>query len=483
MPSSQMKSKGGYSKKSYGGSGSGSQGSLRVLPHSIDAEEGLIASCILDGGLEVLNECIEKRISEDSFFKPAHKFLFEALKELYEENIPVDEIVLFDKLQKLGHDEDVGGLATINRITDRIETVAHASHWLEIVREKALLRSLIKTSSGLIEKCYTHVDDMESFLGQAEQDIFKISQGRIVDAAQHIKGPIESAAKMVNLLLQKKHSGFGLRSGLKDLDAMTFGFHPTQMIVLAARPSVGKTSLAMNFVERAIIPHVNEGDPANVLVFSLEMGADQLAMRMLCGRAGVDMEKLRTGFSDKEQSRNLAQAAKELQSTTLWIDDSGHLTISELRAKARRVDAKHKLGLVVIDYLQLIAGSDNRMPREQQIAEISRNLKGMSKELNLPVIVLSQLNRASEKDNRDPRLSDLRESGSIEQDADVVFLLHRTQNRSSLEDDGNEQFDPNFEPIKLIVAKQRNGPTGEVPLTFIRNLTKFENAAKDYASQ
>jgi replicative DNA helicase len=255
---------------------------------------------------------------------------------------------------------------------------------------------------------------------------------------------------------------------------MTYGFHPGQMIVLAARPSVGKTSFAMNFAEHAILP--DGGRPATgVLVFSLEMTASQLAMRLICCRARADMRKIRDRIASKKDMQEIANTVKELKGQPLWIDDSATSTILDIRAKARRIDAKHRLGLIVIDYLQLIKGTDSRAPREQQIADISRGVKGMAKELNVPVVVLSQLNRESEKENRDPRLSDLRESGSIEQDADVVMLLHRPKKSDDDEavDDGGAYNE--HEHIKLIIAKQRNGPVGEIDLTFVRRHTRYEN--------
>ena len=263
-------------------------------------------------------------------------------------------------------------------------------------------------------------------------------------------------------------------SGFRDLDGMTYGFHPGQMIVLAARPSVGKTSLAMNFAEHAIIPNGGR-QPTGVLVFSLEMTSADLAMRLICSRARVDMKRIRDRVVSSQDQREIAQAVKELEQAPLWIDDASSATILDLRAKARRIDTKHRLGLIVIDYLQLLRGSDPRAPREQQIAEISRGVKGMAKELDVPVVVLSQLNRESERESRDPRLSDLRESGSIEQDADVVMILHRPKKRD--EDDAvpDTGIVGDVDQIKLIIAKQRNGPIGDVDLSFIRRYTRFEN--------
>jgi replicative DNA helicase len=257
-------------------------------------------------------------------------------------------------------------------------------------------------------------------------------------------------------------------SGFRDLDTLTFGFQRAEMIVLAARPSMGKTSLALNMAEAAAMP--KKGEPATTLIFSLEMSAPQLALRMLCARARVNMKLLRDGLLSKNGSEQseLIKAADDFSKSPLFIDDSSHLSIMELRAKARRVHARHKLGFVIVDYLQLLSPTDPRVPREQQVAEASRGLKALAKELNVPVLVLSQLNRSSEKDNRTPRLSDLRESGSIEQDADVVLMLARPK-------DADEKFQVATDSAELIVAKQRNGPVGELKLTFLRDITRFEN--------
>lgn len=272
-------------------------------------------------------------------------------------------------------------------------------------------------------------------------------------------------------MLQRKGELTGVSTGLIDLDKMTFGFHPQEMIVVAGRPSMGKTSLALRFTEAAVLPKLSQ-KAVPTLLFSLEMGADQLAMRLLCGRARVNMTKLRDGFLSADSQKDLVQTAKELKNAPLWIDDAGSLTILEMRAKARRMQSQlnGKLGLVVIDYLQLLSGTDSRVPREQQIAEISRGIKSMAKELKVPVVVLSQLNRESEKERRQPRLSDLRESGSIEQDADLVLLISKKKDNEEEEDGGAPVL-----ARELIVAKQRNGPVGTVPVSFVRNLARYDN--------
>lgn len=454
----------------------------KIQPHNIEAEEAVLAACLLEGD-EILTQCVELKIDWDCFYKPNHQIFFKALQSLHHKGEVIHEISLAEALRKSNEFENVGGMVAINHITNRIETTAHFQYFADIVKEKATLRKLIRTATDIIEKAYTESEDIETFLGTAEQEFFKISQDRVTESAQHIKEPIENAAALVEKLIKREHTGMGISTGLKDLDEMTYGFHPGQMIVLAARPSVGKTSLAMNFAETAAIPFPKKGQAHKTLVFSLEMTADDIAMRLLCCRARVNMKRLRDGFANEEEQRALAESAQQIKNAPLWLDDTSGIKITELRAKARRVHAKEPLGLVVIDYLQLIAGADPRAPREQQIADISRNIKGMAKELNIPVVVLSQLNRESEKEKRDPRLSDLRESGAIEQDADVVFILHRPKKSNDSEDDeGLVEGVPtgDVEQLKLIIAKQRNGPVGDIDLMFNRSYTRFENSTISY---
>lgn len=437
----------------------------RTFPHSKDAEEGLLACCILDP--DVIDRCQAARLTPEAFYFATHQIVFEALCAVFQRNSAVDDILLAEELKDRGRLDEIGGLPFLNQLTNRVETTAHANHFMDIVREKFLLRRLIRTSSGTIEKCYQYQGGLDQFLEEVEQEIFNISEQRSSDTAVHMKESVKEAYQLVQNLLERKGELNGISSGYIDLDKMTYGFHPAEMIILAARPSMGKTSLALNFAEHAIFPR--GGRPASpCLVFSLEMSAAQLAMRMLCGRARVSMIRLRDGISSTEERQRLLATADELSKAPLWIDDSGSLNIMEVRAKARRLHSKHGLGMIVVDYLQLLSGTDSSVQREQQISEISRGLKSMAKELALPVIVLSQLNRESEKEKRAPRLSDLRESGSIEQDADVVFMLARPK-------DAGEEFQVAADRADLIIAKQRNGPVGTVPLTFIREITRFEN--------
>ena len=439
----------------------------RMPPHSIEAEEYLLSCCLLDGS-DTIARCLEARLPSAAFYAPANRLIFEKLCELYQKNPPVDVAVLAEELKTSRQLESIGGFAYLTQISGRIPTTAQAQYFIEKVRELYLLRELIKVATGAVENCYSYQGGLEEFIDKVEQDIFRVTQDRVSDGAQPMQAPTKDAMNVITKMMMKQGELTGVTSGFHDLDKLTFGFQRAEMIVLAARPSMGKTSLALNRAEAAAMPR--KGEAAATLVFSLEMSAAQLALRMLCARARVNMKLLREGLLSKNgtEQAELIRAADEFSKSPLFIDDSSHLSIMELRAKARRVHSRHKLGFIIVDYLQLLSPTDPRVPREQQVAEASRGLKALAKELNLPVLVLSQLNRSSEKENRAPRLADLRESGSIEQDADVVLMLARPK-------DADEKFQVAADSADLIVAKQRNGPVGELKLTFLRDITRFEN--------
>ena len=441
----------------------------RTPPHSIEAEEYLLSCCLLDGS-DSIARCLEAKLPSAAFYSAANRLIYEKLCELYQKNPPVDVAVLAEELKTSKQLDSIGGFAYLMQISGRIPTTAQAQYFIDKVRELYLLRELIKVATGAVENCYSYQGGLEEFIDKVEQDIFKVTQDRVSDAAKPMKDPTHEAMNVITKMMMKKGELTGVASGFRDLDSLTFGFQKAEMIVLAARPSMGKTSLALNMAEAAAMPRKAGAEAAATLIFSLEMSAPQLALRMLCARAKVNMKLLREGLLSKngtEQSE-LIKAADDFSKSPIFIDDSSHLSIMELRAKARRVHARHKLGFIIVDYLQLLSPTDPRVPREQQVAEASRGLKALAKELNLPVLVLSQLNRSSEKDNRPPRLSDLRESGSIEQDADVVLMLARPK-------DADEKFQVATDSAELIVAKQRNGPVGELKLTFLRDITRFEN--------
>ena len=445
----------------------------RTPPHSIEAEESLLACCLIDGG-DSVSSCVEAKLTPESFYDPANRVIFEVLCEIYRAGHPVDESVLAEELRKKGLLDSIGGLVRLNQITNRIPTTAHRTYFLEQVRENALLRQLIGVATKAIEHCYEYQGGIEEFIDKVERDMFQVTQDRTSDSAREMKEPTKEAMAVIAKMLERRGELTGLSTGLLDLDKMVYGFQKQEMTILAARPSMGKTSLALNFIEAAALPRTPRQPPVGVLLFSLEMGSSQIALRMLCSHARVNMQRLRDGFvgRDSEETARLGVSAEAFKNAPIMIDDSSSISIMEMRAKARRVAQRIRdkggLGLIVVDYLQLVSGTDPKANREQQVAEISRGLKGMAKELHVPVIVLSQLNRASEKENRVPRLSDLRESGSIEQDADVVLMLARPK-------DADEKFQTAADSADLIVAKQRNGPVGEIKLTFLRDLTRFEN--------
>jgi len=439
----------------------------RELPHSKDAEEGLLASMILDAeGSNVVNTCISAKLQPEYFFFPRHQKIFKAILEMNKVGVPCEEIALAEKLLQMGELENIGGISELNRISSRIETYAHFNLWLDIVREKFFMRSLIQACGKAMEGAYDSVGDFNEYLDSVEQGILRISQDRIQDTAKSINTAVDEGIVNIQKMIQGKGALTGVATGFTDLDNITRGLHKTEMIVIAARPGMGKTSIALNMAESAIfLP-----EPVKVLIFSLEMGANQLATRMICSRARIDQSKLRSGFLENNKKQDLVTAAGELKRGYLWIDDSSDMNILEMRAKARRLKQQHGIGLVIVDYLQLVKGTDSRVPREQQVAEISRGMKAMAKELDLPVIVLAQLNRETEKENRDPRPSDLRESGSIEQDADIILLLSWKK-----KSDRDEQLQNTQNLVKLTIAKHRNGPTAVVDLIFNKNYTRYEN--------
>ena len=439
----------------------------RTPPHSIEAEEYLLSCCLMDG-TEVVARCIEGKIRPEAFYVRANQVIFGKLLDMYNNQKPIDLAILAEELKTEQQLDDIGGYAYLTQITNRIPTTAQAGYFIEKIGELALLRQLIRTAGSVLEECYEYTGGMQQFVDGVEQKLFEVTQDRISDSAKSMKTPMQDAMKVITKMMMKKGELTGVSSGFKDLDTLTFGFQKQEMIVLAARPSMGKTALALNMAEAAAMP--KKGEPCTTLVFSLEMSAAQLALRMLCARARVNMKLLRDGLLSRngDEQQRLVQTADEFSKAPLFIDDSSHLSIMELRAKARRLHARTPLGFIVVDYLQLLSPVDPKVPREQQVAEASRGLKSLAKELNVPVLVLSQLNRSAEKEDRTPRLSDLRESGSIEQDADVVLMLARPK-------EADEKFQVAADSAELIVAKQRNGPVGDLKLTFIRDITRFEN--------
>jgi replicative DNA helicase len=455
----------------------------KPLPSNLDAEQGLLAACIMDTSGEVMGRCAEQAIGADHFYHLNHQIIFEALLELNSDNKAADEILLAEKLESRKQLDQVGGQNALFELTSRIDTTAHATYWLEIVKEKALLRRCIYVAFEIIDGANNLQGEVDDFLSGMEQRVCELGDDQNSRSSLHFREPIQKAMGEIQKMLSKEEAD-GLLTGYKDLDNLTNGLKSAEMVVIAARPSVGKTSLAMNIVENIAFSHKYINNPKNTLVFSLEMSASSLAMRLICGKAKVNMNDLRKGFVAKNYAEKLNEISQQFQQAPIWVDDTSGLSINQIRAKARRVKSRNGLSLIVVDYLQLISGDRYSSSRENEISVISRGLKSMAKELEVPVIVLSQLNRDSEKEKRDPRLSDLRESGSIEQDADIVMLLGKQRKGEDIREsdisqgEGDSQGE-DFEPIKLILAKQRNGPTGYVNLAFVRKYTKFESAQYD----
>ena len=438
----------------------------RTPPHSVEAEEYLLSCCLIDGA-DTVAAAVEAKLNATMFYVSANRIIYEQLENLYNAGKTIDLAVLAEELRTAKRLEEVGGYSFLVQISGRIPTTAQVRYFIEKIRELYVLRELIKVSTGVVEKCYNYSGGIKEFVDRTERDIFAITQERGGDAPKHAKHALAEVSLSIRRAIEHKGELTGLSSGFADLDAFTFGFQRQEMIVLAARPSMGKTALALNIAEAAIFP--KPGRPATgVLIFSLEMSAAQLVQRLICTRARVDHKQLQQGFIKKggDEMGRIQEVEAEIAKAPLFIDD-GTPTVMEIRAKARRVHKHQKLGLIVVDYLQLIAPIDARVNREQQVAEASRGLKALAKELDVPVLVLSQLNRSSELNNRAPRLSDLRESGAIEQDADVVLMLARPKDA----EEGQTATDMS----DLIIAKQRNGPVGGITLAFTRAITRFEN--------
>lgn len=446
----------------------------RLPPHSIEAEQGVLG-CIFLSPHDCLGECIEKlKPGVDTFYDLRHQTLYSLLLEMYDKQEGIDQITVAQKLKDKGMLDGVGGLGYLASLPDFVPSAANLKYYLDIVFEKFLLRSMLKTCTNLAAQVYECEGEVDVLLDEAEKDILAVSQCRVDTATTTMKELVNKAISKIEEFHQNQGQLTGLGTGLLDFDKMTTGLHEGDMVVIAARPSVGKTSLAMNIAEYVALDLKQP-----VGVFSLEMTSESLVLRMLCSRARVNMRKIRDGFLAERDFPKLTGTAGKLASAPLIIDDSSGLSILQLRAKARRMWQQYGIKLIVIDYLQLLHSTSRRAEnRQQEIAEISGGIKGLAKELQVPVIVLAQLNRELEKrgPGERPRMSDLRESGSIEQDADLVCLLYR-EGRKEGDDDGNE-FEQDAIPVKLFIAKQRNGPVGEVDLTFLKSITRFESAAR-----
>ena len=436
-------------------------------PRNIDAETGVLASILMDESGHVLNECMAMKIMPEYFYSPKNVAIFSAMLELHVEGKAVDIVVLSEKLQSQGKLDKIGIDYIATDILGRVESITNFRQWLEILKEKFYLRKISKACVETLDKVRTNSGTIETLLGDVEKTFLGIQGDSVGDGIKKVDTDIESALLEIKEIIANKGEIKGILTGFTVLDKKLRGLHENEMIVIAGRPGTGKTSIALNIVENALF----QNPPAPTLVFSLEMLSKQLYMRMIAARARVDQYMLGEGRLERGKMEDIMTTVKELKGAPLWIDDTEGLSILEMRAKARRLNQQlgGKLGLIVIDYLQLLKGSDPTKPREQEVAEISRGIKSMAKELKVPVIVLAQLNREADKgEYRPPRPSDLRESGSIEQDADSIILLSRRKNT-------DDAIASDRWVIRVDLAKNRHGSTGDSDLLFNRSYTRYEN--------
>jgi replicative DNA helicase len=432
----------------------------RLPPQNLEAETSVLGAVLLEN--EALNSILEI-LKEDDFYRNAHRRIFSAILHLYEHSEPVDLITLSEVLKTRGELDDVGGVAYLNSLVNGVPTAANISYYAKIIKEKALLRKLINRTTEIVSQSYSISGDVDEFIDQAERTIFEISEDRVRPSFYPIKDLIKSSFKTIERLYEKRQLITGVPTGFQRLDELTSGLQPSDLIIIAGRPSMGKTALALNIAQNA---SVQAAIPA--AIFSLEMSKEQLALRMLCSEAKVDAHRLRGGFLSESDWPKLTRAAGSLSEAPLFIDDTPGLSALEMRAKTRRLKIEHNLGLVIVDYLQLMRGRARADSREQEISDISRSLKALAKELSIPVIALSQLNRrVEERGDKRPQLSDLRESGAIEQDADVILFLYREEVYNKSEENRGK--------AEIIIGKQRNGPTDKVDLAFLDKYTRFEN--------
>ncbi len=438
----------------------------RYMPSSREAERAVLGSLLL---LPEACDEVALIIRAEDFYDDAHQRIFRHMQALHEDGGRIDPLLLAERLRDSGEFETVGGSSYLLEVGREVSTAAHAEYYARIVHEKSLLRSLIHVSTDILKDAYEPSVDGREMLSRAEERVFGILDAKGSDCVSSIRDVLQESLARIDARMKHEHAFGGLESGFDDFDDLTGGLHNSELVVLASRPSMGKTALAMNMVEHMTIELAKP-----VLFISLEMSALELGDRLLCSRAKVNSRRLRNGQITAEESRKLVQTAAEVSSAPLFVDDSPSRRMTEIAAAARRLQRRDGLALVVVDYLQLIEPDNARDPRQEQVAKIARRLKGLARELNVPVLCLAQLNRQVEatRDNR-PQLSHLRESGAIEQDADVVMFIHREEYYMT-NDDERERVKGEAD---LLIKKQRNGPTGDVKLTWLHDFTRFSNAA------
>nr|WP_242520462.1 replicative DNA helicase [Halobacillus kuroshimensis] len=431
----------------------------RTPPHNIEAEQAVLGAIFLEP--EAMSTAAENLLPED-FYRASHQRIFEVMLTLADRGEPIDLVTVTTALSNNKVLEEVGGVSYLTDIANSVPTAANVGYYTNIVGEKSTLRSLIRTATNIVTTGYSEEEEIDDVLNSAEKDILEVSQRKNSSAFKSIKDVLIDVYDNIEQLHMNDGSTTGIPTGYRDLDHITSGFQRNDLIIIAARPSMGKTAFALNIAQNVAV-HTDE----NVAIFSLEMGADQLVSRMLCAEGNIDAQRLRTGSLETEDWNKLTMAMGSLSNAGIYIDDTPGVRVSEIRSKCRRLKQEHGLGMILIDYLQLIQGSANsKENRQQEVSEISRSLKGLARELNVPLIALSQLSRGVEsRQDKRPMMSDLRESGSIEQDADIVGFLYR--------DDYYDKESESQNIIEIIIAKQRNGPVGNVELAFVKEYNKF----------
>jgi replicative DNA helicase len=443
----------------------------RGLPQNLEAERALLGSVLLDNS--ALNVALES-LSKEDFFSDSHRIMFEKMVAISERNRTIDLVTLAEELSRDGVLEKTGGAAYLSALTDGVPlgTSANIAEYARIIKEKSIVRKLINASHNVIARCLESSEEPEALIDLAQSQVFEIAEQKVPSGFMGVKDIVKSSFGTIDVLFDRGKSVTGVETGFLDLDRMTSGLQPGELIILAARPSLGKTALALNIASHA----ATNGTPVGI--FSLEMSKESLLIRLLCAEARIDSHKLRTGFSGKEDWNKMTKALGRLAEAPLYIDDAPALSIMQIRARARRMKLERGLGLIIVDYLQLISGAGRFENRTQEVSYISRSLKSIAKELHVPVLALSQLSRApEERPGHRPQLSDLRESGSIEQDADVVLFIFRPDYYKRTAEEGEAGEPPG--KCEIIIGKQRNGPTGNIPLVFIKRYARFENASAD----